>query len=222
MPDTILHPHQPATLLPLLRKHLPASIRVYGVLTSNDNNTLPYPAYTTFTPSQLKLNTIPKIWVIIITLPSPLTDQIRIYCSLDLSCHQDDLGDTGPRTRAEGQKLVESSLEAYKAVSKEFRKVGAIDRLWTDGLRRSWGLEKKPTYWYWLSPVRVEAGSEVEAEVEIKVEVDRGGHDGHVSGGRIGDEQRAKRAGLIVDVGREIDVEIVGLTVSFGRWALWI
>lgn len=180
---TKLYPHGPATLLPLVRKHFPGSLRVYGTLTSNPS--LPYPVYTNFPSTSISTDTIPDIWVVIVTLPVPLNDQTRFYCSLDQN--DDIVSERGEETRVAGMKLVRESLEAYRNIVPT-KKIGAIDCLWTKELREVWNLRPGVTYWYWLAQDGISNGTTATSERNI-----------------------ANREGLIIDVGREIDVDIVSV-----------
>lgn len=95
------------------------------------------------------------------------------------------------KLREEGMKLVIDSLEAYRIVIPVTKKVGALDTLWTGGLRDVWGLEAKPVYWYWLAPENDSSSQQ---------------------GSEISERDRISREGLMIDVGREVDVDIVSCT----------
>ena len=62
-------------------------------------------------------------------------------------------------------ELVIKCLEEYKKIVPQTKKIGAVDTLWTNGLRKAWGLSKGVRYWYWLAPGNVVTGEVNEKEI---------------------------------------------------------
>jgi hypothetical protein len=183
MSQSVLHKHDPLSLVALLETHLPYSLPVYGTILANlpepgispegDGKTHPLTAWATFPPGDHHS----EPWVIIVPLGAPLEDQIRLYCSAETACP-----DTSSSDCSSGLDAVKSALRAYGELSPGFKMVGALNALWVPEVERFLHGQPRGRCYVFLPPSTGLGGSQA---LEVEVE------------------------GYTVDHGRESEVEVV-------------
>jgi hypothetical protein len=191
MSQSILHKHDPLSLVTLLEGHLPYSLPVYGTILANIpepgispdeyGNTHPLSAWATFPPGSPSL----EPWVIIAPLGTPLEDQIRLYCSAETSCP-----DTSASDYPSGLDTVKRALRSYGELSPGFKMVGALNALWVPEVERFLHGQPRGRCNVFLPPLTGLGDSQAPEALEVE--------------------------GYTVDHGREAEVEVVCHPDSIG------
>ena len=210
MSSVQLYPHDPGTLLPLLRAHLPNSLPVYGCILSNHSSSPTSPssprgtleplsklethshlrhAYATFPPSALPppspAHRTP--FVVLIHLPPPAAQQIRLFCSAETRPGVTDA------EREDAAALVTGAVGAHLAGEggAETRMIGGMAEAWCERVRRTCGTRERDTCDVWLAPDPLEGEGDAAPALTV------GADDG-----------------LAVDVGRRHDIELARPALS--------
>lgn len=178
-----LFAHDPASLLPQLKHHLPKSLPVYGCILSNSSsvptstspghheplstvetsNRLPH-AYATFPPSCL--SSPPELFAIFVHLPPPMTWQVRFFCSAETRKN------LSTSERQTALNLVKDAVTLHLEGPEETRMLGGMSTLWSAGVREMLGTRENEVCDVWLAP---EDGAMGEGEVDKEgLEVDEG------------------------------------------------
>lgn len=189
-------PHEPKSLLPLLRKNLPHSLAVHSLIASNDFarptspiSQEPCPqleaddaiahVWCTFPPSAL--SSPPPIYNMIAIVPRPQEFQTRSFCSAEANLPD-------PETEAEAVRVVVASHLTLRRMYSWMLLAGGVHERWLSALLEAVGTKSRVDTYLWLSP---EGGSPAldldEAEVQRQLEAE----------------------GLILDHGRACDAQIV-------------
>jgi hypothetical protein len=130
-----LYPHAPATLLPLLERHLPYALPVYGPIKTNtcqpveldpdvslpqsvgriDQEDLKSVVWATFPVD--KAHDPPEVWAVIVHLPDPQSTQTRFYCSTERTLLSRSGGKNGISAKGlEGRdRLDEQDVAVWRA-----------------------------------------------------------------------------------------------------------
>jgi hypothetical protein len=155
MADNVeLYEQDPHLLLPLLEKHLPLSLPVYGTIVANIPpacgvnigwSTPPIPpvhplkAYATF-PEAPSGETERSSWVIIIPMPLPQSDQIRLFSSAETAQPQPLPSSAG---YAAALTQINAALKSYIDIYPAVNVVGALNSLWVPGVESVLGGEPR-------------------------------------------------------------------------------
>ena len=139
-----LYPHDPQTILPLIRSFLPYSLTIVGAIqrgpipsppVTSDPHKEPWLwAWTTFSTSSLgllELQTKPvrEDFVVILQLPRTMKTETRLFCSAEAN-----LSKISPPGRAAAQQLVNATVRRFSKMSEGVEVFGAVHEAWTDGI----------------------------------------------------------------------------------------
>ena len=139
-----LYPHDPQTILPLVRSFLPYSLTIFGSIqmgplpsppSTSDPQREPWLwAWTTFsasslTPLELQTKSVKEDFVIILQLARTMKTQTRLFCSAEAN-----LSKISPQSRTVAQQLVNATVRRYSRMSEVVEVFGAVHEAWTDGI----------------------------------------------------------------------------------------
>jgi hypothetical protein len=240
----VLYPHEPLSLVPLLRKHLPKSLPVLSTILENasfsssnftkSSNSIKeeeegYDYDTVFAtfPSVDKVDD-QDIWAVIVQMSEFDSIHLRFYCSAEIEIPR-PLGPPHPRL---GEGEAEETIRTFvmgvtESVVRIFGKgitLGAISSRWNEAMRSVVDARELVECAVFLAPHSVTAGAGAEQRVGD------GEGNGVGAGEGRGDVEVLDGMGLMVDRARDEDMAIVCLLLSqsspilpfYGPGQLWV
>lgn len=194
--DQAIWPHSPKSLLPLLERYLPYSLSVQSLVAGTQYaepdqpiSTRPSPVlsdddcishvWCTFPPSAIDDPPIP--FHIMAIVPRPQENTTRSFCSAEAVPHT--AGDESTTA-----KLVTDSFKTLHELYPFVTLAGGVHERWVKPMLKAFDAEERILTWMWLSP---KGGSAALTLDETATQA------------------RLQKDGLMLDVGREGDAQIV-------------
>jgi hypothetical protein len=228
----VLYPHEPLSLVPLLRKHLPKSLPVLSTILENASF-----SSSTFTKSSSSINeeeegydydtvftTFPSvdkvddqdIWAVVVQMSEFDSIHLRFYCSAEIEIPR-PLGPPHPRL---GEGEAEETIRTFvRGVTESIVRIygkeitlGAISSRWNEAMRSVVDARELVECAVFLAPMSATA----EAGADQGVRAGSGDEVGDGAGKE--DEDVLDGLGLMVDRARDEDMAIVRHSVSRFRF----
>jgi hypothetical protein len=219
----VLYPHEPLSLVPLLRKHLPKSLPVLSTILENASF-----SSSTFTKSSSSINeeeegydydtvftTFPSvdkvddqdIWAVVVQMSEFDSIHLRFYCSAEIEIPR-PLGPPHPRL---GEGEAEETIRTFvRGVTESIVRIygkeitlGAISSRWNEAMRSVVDARELVECAVFLAPMSATA----EAGADQGVRAGSGDEVRDVAGKE--DEEVLDGLGLMVDRARDEDMAIV-------------